>query len=340
MFRGEVKLVAVIVAMTGASGAVLGVRTLAALRDAGVETHLVITRWAERTIQLEVDRGIDEVKALADHVYDEDDLAAPIASGSFKWEGMVVVPCSVKTLSAIANGFAHNLVARAADVTLKERRRLVLVVRETPLSVVHLENMLKVARAGAIVMPPNPAFYLQPGGMDDVVDCFTARVLDALGVAHGMRRRAWGDVQPPDVAAARAPGGTDEGPLPFAKTIGTGAESLSIQAFPAGSGAVIVLTGGDEPHIGAVAIAVPRPSLADPRVTSSTTSVYTVVGHKDDELARPIAENAARRLNKVVVVVAGVHVNAATPDVIARITRAAVRLSEDAIAALHDRGAR
>ncbi|HHY33996.1 MAG TPA: UbiX family flavin prenyltransferase [Firmicutes bacterium] len=175
--------------MTGASGAVYGIRMLEVLKEAGVETHLVVSKWAEETIKLETARTISEVRKLATHWYDESDLAAPISSGSLKSLGMVVVPCSVRTLSSIANGFSHNLIARAADVTLKERRRLVLVVRETPLSSIHLENMLRVTRAGAIVMPPNPAFYMKLASVDDLVDCFVGRVLDLFGVEHGLRCR-------------------------------------------------------------------------------------------------------------------------------------------------------
>jgi len=178
-----------VIGITGASGAVYGIRMLEVLKEAGVETHLVVSKWAEETIKLETARTISEVRKLATHWYDESDLAAPISSGSLKSLGMVVVPCSVRTLSSIANGFSHNLIARAADVTLKERRRLVLVVRETPLSSIHLENMLRVTRAGAIVMPPNPAFYMKPASLDDLVDCFVGRVLDLFGVEHGLRCR-------------------------------------------------------------------------------------------------------------------------------------------------------
>lgn len=183
---------ALVIGMTGASGAIYGVRTLEALRDAGVETHLIITRWAAETIRVETNRRPEEVKALACHSYDEDDLAAPVSSGSFKTAGMVVIPCGMKTLSSIANGFAYNLVCRAADVTLKEGKRLALAVRETPLSVIHLENMLKVARAGAIVMPPIPAFYSKPESVDDIVDSFVARLLDLLGIGHSIHGHTWG----------------------------------------------------------------------------------------------------------------------------------------------------
>jgi flavin prenyltransferase len=173
-----------VVAMTGASGAALGIRLLERLRDVpSVETHLVMSRWARQTIRLEGTRVASEVASLADHVYHPDDLAAPISSGSFLTDGMVVVPCSVKTLAGIRSGYGDGLITRAADVTLKERRKLVLVVREAPLSEIHLENMLSLARMGVCIFPPVPAFYTMPSTIEDMVDTIVARVLDQFGVA-------------------------------------------------------------------------------------------------------------------------------------------------------------
>jgi flavin prenyltransferase len=167
-----------IVAITGASGAIYGVRLLERLRDLPVETHLIATRWARVTIEHETGRSFAEVKQLADHVYAENDQAAAVSSGSFLTDGMVIAPCSTKTLAAIANGFAYNLVCRAADVVLKERRRLVLVVRETPLHATHLRNMLTLTEMGATVAPPVPAFYALPQSIDDIVDQTVERLLD------------------------------------------------------------------------------------------------------------------------------------------------------------------
>jgi flavin prenyltransferase len=181
-----------VVAMTGATGVIYGVRLLETLRDTPVETHLVMSGWARRTIIAETDRNPDAVLDLADQVHDEGDLAAPPASGSFLTDGMVVAPCSMKSLAAIATGVSENLVHRAADVTLKEGRRLLLLVRETPLSVIHLENMLRVAQAGALVMPPLPAFYARPRTLEELVDHTVGRVLDHFGVEHDLVRR-WGE---------------------------------------------------------------------------------------------------------------------------------------------------
>jgi len=172
----------VIVAMTGATGAIYGVRLLERLRENGVETHLVISRWGARTLMHETPYSREQVEALATATHAPADMGAAISSGSFHTDGMVVAPCSAKTLAAIAHGFGENLIHRAADVVLKERRKLVLVVREAPLSDIHLENMLKLSRMGAVMLPPMPAFYSHPVTIDDVIDHTVARVLDQFGI--------------------------------------------------------------------------------------------------------------------------------------------------------------
>ncbi|MGI6686102.1 MAG: UbiX family flavin prenyltransferase [Bacillota bacterium] len=181
----------IVVAITGATGACYGIRLLQVLKELKIESHLVISNWAKKTIELETPFSIANVINLADFCYDEDNQAGAISSGSFKHQGMVIVPCSMKTLGAIANGYASNLVHRGADVTLKEQRKLVLAVRETPLSSIHLENMLKLARLGAVIMPPVPAFYNKPQTMEDLIDHFVGRVLDQLGVENNLYQ-PWG----------------------------------------------------------------------------------------------------------------------------------------------------
>ena len=185
-----------VVAMTGATGATLGIRLLEVLADLGVETHLVLSDWARATIKIETDTSVDEVRALASHAYSSRDLAAGISSGSFRTDGMVVCPCSMKTLSAIRVGYSDNLITRAADVTLKERRRLVLVAREAPLSEIHLENMHYLARAGAVIFPPTVAYYSRPTSVDEVTDYVVGRVIDQLGIEHSLINR-WKDGQHP-----------------------------------------------------------------------------------------------------------------------------------------------
>jgi flavin prenyltransferase len=186
--------VRIIVGITGATGAIYGVRLLERLREAAVETHLVITRWGARTLLHETTWSRERVEALATAAYAPADMGAAISSGSFRTDGMVIVPCSAKSLAAIAHGFGDNLVHRAADVVLKERRKLVLAVREAPLSDIHLENMLKLSRMGAIVLPPMPAFYNHPQTIDDVVDHTVARILDQFGVEVSSAMRWSGEM--------------------------------------------------------------------------------------------------------------------------------------------------
>jgi len=182
----------IVVAITGASGALYGISVLRELTAHNVETRLIISRAARYIIRQETGLDPDLVAGYTPFSYTEDDFDADIASGSFRHDGMVIAPCSMKTLAAIAHGYAENLIQRAADVTIKERRRLVLLPRETPLSPIHLENMLKLARIGVTIMPPVPAFYLRPAGIDDLVRHTTARVLDQLGLEHNLAD-GWGD---------------------------------------------------------------------------------------------------------------------------------------------------
>lgn len=176
-----------IVGISGASGAIYGIRILEVLAEhPEVETHLVISRAAGLIITREVDMTVEEIEALADVAYRPDDLAAPIASGSFTTAGMVIAPCSMKTLSAVANSYAANLIRRAADVTLKERRSLVLLVRETPLHLGHLRLMARATEIGATIFPPIPAFYGHPQTVEDVVDETLGRVLSHLGVENDL----------------------------------------------------------------------------------------------------------------------------------------------------------
>ena len=171
-----------IVGITGATGVIYGVRLLERLREAGVETHLVISRWGVRTLLHETPYSREQVEALAHTAYAPNDMGAAISSGSFQTAGMIVAPCSVRTLGAIAHGFGDSLIHRAADVVLKEKRRLLLAVREAPLSAIHLENMLTLARMGAVILPPVPAFYTNPRSLADIVEHTVARMLDQFGI--------------------------------------------------------------------------------------------------------------------------------------------------------------
>lgn len=192
-----------VVGITGASGVVYGVRALELLREAGIETHLVMTRSAALTIGYELERTIEQVKALASVVHPVGDVGASIASGSFRTDGMLVAPCSMHSLAAIATGNCDNLLTRAADVTLKERRRLVLLARETPLHLGHLRNMAAVTEMGGIVAPPVPAFYARPTNIADIVDHTVGRALDLFGVDTGLER--WKEPQRPPETSKTVP---------------------------------------------------------------------------------------------------------------------------------------
>jgi 4-hydroxy-3-polyprenylbenzoate decarboxylase len=184
-----------VVGITGASGSIYGVRLLERLRGTGIETHLVLSQWAARTLAHETSYSVQQVQELATERYPIGDVGAAIASGSFLTMGMIVVPCSMRTLGAIAHGVGDNLIHRAADVVLKERRKLVLAVREAPLSEIHLENMLKLARMGVSICPPTPAFYNHPQSIDDVVDYSVTRLLDQFGLHEAAAKRWSGELR-------------------------------------------------------------------------------------------------------------------------------------------------
>lgn len=179
----------IVVGISGASGVVYGIRLLELLREVPLETHLVISRAAEVTLAHETARKLAEVRALADHCYRQDDIAAPIASGSFRALGMIVAPCSIRSASEIASGATTGLLTRAADVTLKERRRLVLLLRETPLHLGHLRTLATLAEIGAVIAPPVPAFYARPQSLEEMIDHTLGRVLDHFDIDLGLVRR-------------------------------------------------------------------------------------------------------------------------------------------------------
>jgi len=179
-----------IIGITGASGAIYGIRLLEVLAaNKEVETHLIISPAGEEIIRHETDWTLEQVRALADFCYDIDDIGSRLSSGSFKRDGMVIAPCSMKTLSALANSYADNLIARAADIALKERKRLVLLARETPLHLGYLRNMVKLTEMGAIIFPPVPAFYHKPQKIQDLIDYTTGRILDIFDIEHDLFTR-------------------------------------------------------------------------------------------------------------------------------------------------------
>lgn len=182
----------VVVGISGGSGSIYGVALLKVLQELGVETHLVVSTLGEYVTEHECDVNLEELKSLATYYHENKDLAAPIASGSFLTDAMVIVPCSMKTISAVANGLSDNLLTRAADVTIKENRKLIVVPRETPLSSIHLENMLKLSRTGVTVLPASPGFYSHPESIGDMVSSIVARILDQMRIEHNLIQR-WGE---------------------------------------------------------------------------------------------------------------------------------------------------
>ena len=178
-----------IVAITGASGVIYGKRLLEVLQNRGGEVHLIISKNAEKVIEHELELTRKELEKLASQVYRVNDLSASIVSGSFKTDGMIIIPCSMKTLAGISHGYSDNLILRAADVTLKEKRKLILVPRETPLSIIHLRNMLDLAKNGAIIIPAMPAYYHKPESIGSLVDYIIGKVLDLLEIKHTLFKR-------------------------------------------------------------------------------------------------------------------------------------------------------
>ncbi len=181
-----------VVGITGSTGVIYGIRLLEVLKEKNIETHLILTEWAQKCIAMETDYKTDQVKSLATIISDETNMAASVSSGTHKIDGMIVIPCSMKTLSSIANGYDETLIARAAGVTLKESRKLVLVTRETPLTAINLENMLKLARLGVVILPPVPGFYTKPKTIEEIVSHTVGKCLDQFDIEHDLYKR-WGN---------------------------------------------------------------------------------------------------------------------------------------------------
>ena len=185
------QLLRLIVGITGSTGVIYGIRLLEVLKKLNVETHLIMTKWAIKCIGMETDHDADYVKSLAHSFSDERNMAASVSSGTHKVDGMIIAPCSMKTLSSIANGYDETLVARAAAVTIKEGRKLILMVRETPLSAINIENMLKLARLGIVILPPVTEFYTKPKTIDDIINHGIGKCLDQFDIEHDLYHR-WG----------------------------------------------------------------------------------------------------------------------------------------------------
>jgi 4-hydroxy-3-polyprenylbenzoate decarboxylase len=192
MLESETRYDKIVIGFSGASGIIYGIRLLEILHSINIQTYLIISEWAKKNIEIETDKTLEYVKSLSSINYDNFKLDASVSSGSFLHDGMVIVPCSMKSLSSIANGYDDTLISRAASVTLKESRKLILVPRETPLSRIHLENMIKLQEAGAIILPAMPGFYHRPLTIDEIVDHLVGKILDQLKIKHDLFSR-WKD---------------------------------------------------------------------------------------------------------------------------------------------------
>ncbi len=181
----------ILVAITGATGVLIAIKLLKVLKEKNISTELIISEAAELVLNTETELSISDISNLASKTYDVNDLEAPPASGSHKLDAMIIVPCTMKTLAAIAHGYANNLITRAADVSIKENRKLILIVRESPLSAIHLENMLKLAKLGVVLAPPVPSYYIKPKSVDELIDYSVGRILDQISLESGIKR--WGD---------------------------------------------------------------------------------------------------------------------------------------------------
>jgi 4-hydroxy-3-polyprenylbenzoate decarboxylase len=188
----ETKHDKIVIGFSGASGIIYGIRLLEILHSINIQTYLIISEWAKKNIEIETDKSLEYVKSLSSVNYDNFKLDASVSSGSFLHDGMVIVPCSMKSLSSIANGYDDTLISRAASVTLKESRKLIIVPRETPLSRIHLENMIKLQEAGAIILPAMPGFYHKPSTIDEIIDHLVGKILDQLKIEHDLFKR-WKD---------------------------------------------------------------------------------------------------------------------------------------------------
>jgi flavin prenyltransferase len=188
----ETKHDKIVIGFSGASGIIYGIRLLEILHSINIQTYLIISEWAKKNIEIETDKTLEYVKSLSSVNYDNFKLDASVSSGSFLHDGMVIVPCSMKSLSSIANGYDDTLISRAASVTLKESRKLIIVPRETPLSRIHLENMIKLQEAGAIILPAMPGFYHKPSTIDEIIDHLVGKILDQLKIEHDLFKR-WKD---------------------------------------------------------------------------------------------------------------------------------------------------
>ena len=322
----------IIVGVSGASGVAMAYPLVCALKtQPDCRIHLVMTKGAIKTWELESHVPLEALFSIVDYRHDDDDLAAVIASGSYETNGMIVLPCSMKSLSAIANGYSANLLARAVDVCLKEGRKVVICPRETPLGKAHLKNMLAAADLGCCIMPPMLTFYTQPARQPEDSPSYLrqqethliGKILMQFGLKHP-DFRPWTGKGPAHEPAAPLPVASPEknNTRPsFTVSNGNGRHTVQCSCTSLGCDVCLCFSGGEKPHIGAVALAEPRPSMSQNGKTSASASVLCVTGHMEDMLAREGALRVASALGQRAVVMAGLHIDDASPEDIDELTR-------------------
>lgn len=315
----------IIVGVTGATGVEMSYELLLALRKAGCEIHLIVSRSAQMTWDYESRMPLQRMYDLADFVYQEDELDAVISSGSFVTDGMILMPCSMKTLAGIVAGYAETLILRAVDVCLKEGRKVVLVPREMPLGKIHLRNLKEAADCGCAIVPPMLTFYNGAETVREQVRHVVGKVLLQFKIDYDkfvpwkneskLQKNSTGERQ---TAAARR---RFTHQLSFAQ--------IEIQATRAGCDIQLLLQGGSSPHIGCMVLATPRPSLSGDGSRSATASVINVTGHKDEALCRYLAEKVAAAANVVVVCTGGFHIDGMTPQQIQQVQAAVKHMVQE-----------
>ena len=339
----------IIVAVTGATGVQMSETLLRALRQQeNCEIHLIVSEGAKLTWRLECEKELTALYELADYVYEERDLAAVIASGSFVTDGMIVIPCSMKTLAGIVSGYAENLIQRAADVCLKEGRKVVLVPREMPLGKIHLKNLKKAAGLGCAIVPPMLTFYNGAQTLQEQVDHVVGKVLLQFHmeykrfvpwrghqlVQNGRENTSIGKNQRKSMKEKelRPEDDSIKTWINIDEQISFG--SLSLQVQQVGDDLQILLYGGSRPHIGCVVLASPRPSLRGGRQMSSTSSVINRSGHKDEQICRTVAEQVAATTGRTVVCSGGFHVDKIQKSQIQEVQEAVQQATQKLIAKL------
>ncbi len=322
----------IIVGVTGATGVEMSYELMLALRKAGCEIHLIVSRGAQMTWDYESRMPLQRMYDLADFVYQEDELDAVISSGSFVTDGMILMPCSMKTLAGIVAGYAETLILRAADVCLKEGRKVVLVPREMPLGKIHLRNLKEAADCGCAIVPPMLTFYNGAETVREQVRHVIGKVLLQFQIDYDkfVPWKSTVDKKQGSKIQKESTGERQTAAVRRRFTHQLSFSQIEIQATRVGRDIQLLLQGGSSPHIGCMVLATPRPSLKGDGSRSATASVINVTGHKDEALCRYLAEKVAAAANVVVVCTGGFHIDGMTPKQIQEVQAAVKHMAQEA----------